>query len=355
MLGYCENLLIPTDFPIKIDNASLLGNYFYAKAMAIKKDLVATDKQFTELDFDEEGNIVKQSVSRLSKDGAQAPLIIIGNDASIEEQPCQPDMLGHWHHQIEISMAVSGEGSYFIANKEVPMKKGDIIIFNIMSPHAWKANEELPLIVKNFYISPRLLFSSYYEIADDALDNIFNDKIAGIFISELSEYSMKLSQLLFAIEDEYVNKKPGYRLMMKSHLFHFVSNLYRYYHNHFAKDDNTLVNNISPIKNIIEYIAENYKEQITLKTAAKIACMSPSYFSHIFSKNMNMPFNAYLSQYRVTCAAKLLMSSSMSIIEIAEESGFSSLSNFYKAFRMFYGISPKEYRTSKQSTSSISR
>lgn len=348
MIGYCENLLIPTDFPVKIDNTSLKDNYFYAKAVALKNNLVVKDNFCTELFFDEDGNIIKQSVSKLNKENDNYPVIVIGKDASVESKPWPTDRLGHWHHQIEISLAISGEGSYFIGNNEFKMKKGDIIIFNTMSPHMWCADESNPLHVKNFYISPKLFFSSYYEIVDDSLDNIFSDRTAGIYISELSECSMKLTQLLYTTEEELVNKKPGYRLMIKSNLFQFVSLLYRYYQSSFVKGNDYTGNYKNAIKNVISYITENYKENITLQTAAQIAYMSPSYFSHIFSKNINMPFNTYLSQYRVSCAAKLLMSSSLSIIEIAEECGFTSLSNFYKTFKSFYNVSPKEYRILKQ-------
>lgn len=51
----------------------------------------------------------------------------------------------------------------------------------------------------------------------------------------------------------------------------------------------------------------------------------------------------YLQNWRLQRAASLLAEGKMNISEVAEASGFNSLSYFSKSFKRLYGVSPKEY------------
>jgi AraC-like DNA-binding protein len=57
-----------------------------------------------------------------------------------------------------------------------------------------------------------------------------------------------------------------------------------------------------------------------------------------------MPPIAYRNRVRCRIAAELLTKSTLSIAEIADRVGFGSTSDFYRAFRTFYAVSPSEYR-----------
>ena len=53
---------------------------------------------------------------------------------------------------------------------------------------------------------------------------------------------------------------------------------------------------------------------------------------------------SYIIKLRVTKAAELLEQSDIDILEIADMTGFKSISNFYKLFKEYTGYTPKEYR-----------
>ena len=75
---------------------------------------------------------------------------------------------------------------------------------------------------------------------------------------------------------------------------------------------------------------------------------SYSRFRHLFSEHFSMSPQEYLIERRLEQAECLLELTDLSITEIAYRSGFSSSSNFSKAFKKHYDVLPKEYRALKR-------
>lgn len=98
------------------------------------------------------------------------------------------------------------------------------------------------------------------------------------------------------------------------------------------------------LKNSIEYIHGNYRNNITLEDAASHAHMSKSNFCLVFKKETGSTFSEYLRVYRAAQAHKLLLETDKSISVIAAETGFSSTRHMERAFMKVYGRSPRAMR-----------
>ena len=72
--------------------------------------------------------------------------------------------------------------------------------------------------------------------------------------------------------------------------------------------------------------------------------MSPNYFSAYFKRVTGKNLREYLVEQRVLKAAELLKNSSLNLMEIEQECGFTNTSNFYRLFKKQMGISPGEMR-----------
>ena len=92
------------------------------------------------------------------------------------------------------------------------------------------------------------------------------------------------------------------------------------------------------------YIAEHFREEVTLKDAAAYAGVSPAYLSRTFKSNIGLPFSSCLASTRVDCAMNLLKYGSASVTEIAALCGFGTLRNFNRFFKRIVGCTPSEYR-----------
>lgn len=94
----------------------------------------------------------------------------------------------------------------------------------------------------------------------------------------------------------------------------------------------------------IDYIEENFREELHLADVARQAYLSPAYFSHVFRETTSTCFARYLQRRRIREAKKLLRQTDRSVTEIAFESGFNNLSHFNRVFRRLVGASPSQYR-----------
>lgn len=98
------------------------------------------------------------------------------------------------------------------------------------------------------------------------------------------------------------------------------------------------------MSSIIDFIASNYADNITLTDAAKFAYVNPSHLSREFNKKMNCNFRSYLNGIRVEKAKELLIHSDLSLAEIGNQVGFADQSYFNKIFRKQEGLTPGQYR-----------
>ena len=96
-------------------------------------------------------------------------------------------------------------------------------------------------------------------------------------------------------------------------------------------------------------IREEYmSEEISLNVVAARVCMSPSYFSTIFSKETGKTFIEYLTEVRMEKAKEYLVCTNRKTSDIAFEIGYKDPHYFSFLFKKTQGCTPKEYRTSRK-------
>ena len=96
-------------------------------------------------------------------------------------------------------------------------------------------------------------------------------------------------------------------------------------------------------------VVDDKGKPITLEELAEIAKLSPFYFSHMFKRETGFAPMEYVINTRIEHAKTLLLTTSMSISEIAEEVGYSSSGSLINLFVKKVGSSPGQYRKSHKS------
>ena len=94
---------------------------------------------------------------------------------------------------------------------------------------------------------------------------------------------------------------------------------------------------------IMLYIENHMAEKLSLEQTAQRFHVSGSTISQLFRKRMDISFYHFITQRRLI-AAKNLIQTGVSLEQTAAEVGFGDYSNFYRAFRREYGITPAAYR-----------
>ena len=98
------------------------------------------------------------------------------------------------------------------------------------------------------------------------------------------------------------------------------------------------------ITGLTRYLQEHLAEDVSLSVLAEEFHLSAQYISQLFKSEIGVNFLAYLTNIRMEQAKKLLLSSSASIAEVAEQSGYADYRVFTKVFKKNEGITPSQYR-----------
>ncbi len=94
------------------------------------------------------------------------------------------------------------------------------------------------------------------------------------------------------------------------------------------------------------YIAKNYRQPLTSDSIAEANGLHPNYAMNLFRKAFGTTMTAFTVQHRLSHAQRLLVTTDDTILHVAIESGFQSLSRFNEAFKEACGCSPRDYRKS---------
>lgn len=98
------------------------------------------------------------------------------------------------------------------------------------------------------------------------------------------------------------------------------------------------------LREITEYIAQNYHRDIFLQQVAEEMHYSKAYFSKLFKQCFHKNFVTYLTEVRVEAAKGLLLDPTVNIKEVGLRVGYQDPNYFTKVFRRALGITPTEYR-----------
>ncbi len=102
-------------------------------------------------------------------------------------------------------------------------------------------------------------------------------------------------------------------------------------------------------ESIKQTIDLNFKKpEFSVNDAAQLLYISHSLMSRVFKEVMGITPVAYLVDIRLRFAAELLQERDVPVKELAAETGFSDAGYFMKQFKKKYGVTVKEYRTSRR-------
>ena len=96
------------------------------------------------------------------------------------------------------------------------------------------------------------------------------------------------------------------------------------------------------------YLNEHFTEELSLDALAQHLNISKFHLSRTFPEKIGCGLNAYLRSLRADHAAQLLASTDLSITQAGFDSGFSSVSTFFRVFQAQYGLSPRAYRSMRR-------
>ncbi|KQY94348.1 hypothetical protein ASD24_01960 [Paenibacillus sp. Root52] len=271
-----------------------------------------------------------------------SPDIVVKKHSRFQSYPL------HFHDWIEINYMYDGSCTQIINNNIYSLQKGQILLVDSDTVHRIEPLGESDILI-NIIIRKEYFNSNFFNriSADSPLSSFFINSITegnahDSFILFPSENSRRLPVFMNEFFCEWFDPCSRSGEMLDSLFSLIMMELIHVYENDSDKQDNRLKK--SPIVLILRYIEENYKN-CTLSSTAAHFNINANYLSSQLKKHTGMSFMGLLHQQKIRFAKTLLISSNMSVTEVANYVGYENVSFFYKKFNSICGCSPKEYRT----------
>ncbi len=134
--------------------------------------------------------------------------------------------------------------------------------------------------------------------------------------------------------------------MLKLNLEAFLISLIRE-REHLTTDSEAEIQQNKPLSEICKYISEHYTEKILLDNICFLFGTNKTTLCQNFKEEYGITILSYIDQLKIKDAKKLLRTQKLSITQIAEKLGFSSIHYFCRYFKKHTGISPSEYVQSR--------
>ena len=255
----------------------------------------------------------------------------------------------HWHDEMEIIYIKKGHGIITVDFTQYQVSAGTLALIIPGQLHSIEQYENESMEYENIIFSLDLLCTG----SMDALSSeFFEPFLAGTIGFEHlvccdDEHYPALSSCLNHIDSISSSFPKGYRLAIKGALFTFFYTIFTNSTDIPAPKNDP---HIERLKSVLKYIETNYMNTISIDEISSVSGFSASHFMRFFKSAMGTSFTSYLSSYRLSMAARLLLLTNNSILDIALSCGYENLSYFNRSFKKRYKKTPSEYRRGSDET-----
>ena len=233
----------------------------------------------------------------------------------------------HFHKSYELIYCMRGSLTLCEGDRQILLREGDLYLLFPYKNHAFSVKGKTRIWVG--------VFSGDYVSKFDALVAKKEPKDA--------KFRLDAKTDRFLRQTFFCKEKQGIYTLEKEELLALKGNLYLILSSFLENADLVAQSdNRELMMRMIAYIEQNYKEQITLHSAAAELNYHYQYLSRVFSGTMNMNFRTLVNQYRFDHACLLLERGDMTVTEAALEAGFQSVRNFNRIYKEKTGKTPRE-------------
>ena len=235
----------------------------------------------------------------------------------------------HTHNHVEIFYITSGQGQFLVEDQSYPVSANQLVVIN---PHILHTEESLnaqPL--------------EYIVLGIEGIELMTDENGSGPFIILDHFEGVEVSGCLRNILREMEQKNTGYEDVCQAYMEILMIRLMRSISLSVSVEPQAVSGN-RQCDVVRRYIDHHFKEPLTLEQLAEKGHMNKYYLAHAFKREYGVTPINYMISKRIEESKYLLAETNLSMSQIAQLLGFSSLSYFSQVFRRTQDMSPMEYR-----------
>lgn len=245
----------------------------------------------------------------------------------------------HWHDEYEFIGVLSGSLSFLTKNEDHCLKKGDLLLVNAGEIHALKKNSEecLCMIVQ----VPQTFFSLQKEEDEESalffyVNSVDEEEVLCGF--ELLYYRM--AKIVY--ESLSNSRVSPYRI--RAQVCSLVADLIEFSVYEIRKKKKEAKDKQEIISRLIAYINKNLMSENILEKACAELGVGRKSLDRMSVGVLGFSAKELADRLRLEQAKKLLKYSSKGMGYIMDMCGYTSENTFYRSFKRYEGVTPKEYR-----------
>jgi len=249
----------------------------------------------------------------------------------------------HWHDDLEFIWVHSGHMFYYINGIRILLKPGDCLFINARQMHFGYGEQNQECMFLCILVQPTLmsgnhvLYQKYFQPIVENPENSF------LHLSNHDgELCFQMQETLEAIWQSKRRASAGYELQALSFLNGLWVTLLQ--KKVFAERKIPVLADLSIQQNMTAYIYSHYTEPVSLEEIASSGNVCRSRCCSLFKKYTKESPIQFLNHYRLEVSCHLLVSTEMSITDIALACGFHHPSYYTHRFHQRYQCTPREYQ-----------
>lgn len=255
----------------------------------------------------------------------------------------------HHHDFYEVLLFISGKVTYVIEGRSYVLRPGDVILIGPDELHQLHVNEKSDAYERFvLWMTPAFLHKLGSSLTDLTACFDTTRKSYTNLICPSPEMCHEIKHHLYRLLEETGSSDFGDDIQYKACIQQVLIAVNRCA---FAQEAVSTEEEILPdplVKPVMEYISENLSNELTLDGLASRFYVSKFHLSREFKRHIGTTVHRYILQKRLILSKQLILDS-MSITDVFAACGFGDYTNFFRAFKLEYGITPKEfYRIMKQ-------
>ena len=258
----------------------------------------------------------------------------------------------HRHNDLEISVSAHAGSVCLFGGRQINFLPDRLVVM-------WGAMPHMPLSVEEaavaYGIRVPLHWVLQWKLPDSLVRRLLNfdvivDRKRESPCSDLAllEHWVRLMQSRHAQDREIVLLEIHARLLRlaseKKDLAHGADQ----YGSKNGRDESAVPAScgLGLFERILQIVSERYHEPLSIPEIARTLQVSRTHVMRHFRKVAGITLLEYITQNRVSCAQRLMATTDLKILDIANESGFGSQGQFYACFKRLTGEAPARYRRS---------
>jgi AraC-like DNA-binding protein len=234
----------------------------------------------------------------------------------------------HFHDTFSIGVNKEGKSIYENSTKLYTLDKDMLSIINPLAVHSCNSCSDVLNIYYMLYLDTKWCMNIQKLINCEVKEFI---EIPFHILEDKDFYSEFLMLCEFIFQDNSILEK-------EDEVLKFFLKFFSLY---LDTKESKIVN--EKLKEILLYLDDNYKENISLDKLSKEFGLNPFYIIRLFKSQMNLTPHSYLLNVRIN-KAKEYLKNGYSIVDTALECGFFDQSHFHKNFLKIVAITPNEYK-----------